>query len=127
VTINWQDITEGYNDKYNTNYTEKQMWQEVYPKNTCFELEKLFMVSPLTIIERLRYCDIKIEPRGRRHPTKLDKFRTIPNHERAKLSLSQLAEITGATTGTVAFYKVRYGGSKKYEKSASKLLDNSTG
>ena len=109
MTIDWKDITKGYNDKYNTAFSEKQMWRELYPKNTCFELEKIFMVCPLTILERMRYCDIKIEPRGRRHPTKLDKFRTIPNHERAKLSLKELAEITGATKETLAVYKVKYG------------------
>ena len=109
MTIDWKDITEGYNDKYDTNYTEKQMWRELYPKNTCLELEKIFMINPMTIIGRMRYYDIKIEPRGRRHPTKLDKFRTIPNHERAKLSLKELAEITGATKGTLAFYKIKHG------------------
>jgi len=109
MTIDWKDITEGYNDKYDTNYTEKQMWRELYPKNTCFELEKIFMISPRTIIGRMRYYDIKIEPRGNRHPTKLDRFRTIPKHERIKLSLKKLAEITGATKGTLAVYKIKHG------------------
>ena len=108
--IDWEMIVEGYNDKYHTHYTEKEMWNDLYPKYTSHEIEKILGVNCMVILARLRHEGFKIQNRGRRRPTKLDKFRLIPRHIRGALSVSELASITGACQGTVMYYRVRYGG-----------------
>ena len=109
MTIEWKSITDGYNDKYGTDYTEKQMWKAEYPKHTGKELDKMFMVNHMTILERIRYHGITIEPKGHRRPTRLEKFQAIPQHHRDRLSVTEIAELIGACVGTVRYYKVRYG------------------
>jgi len=111
VTINWQEMLEVYNERYSTNYQdEKEMWNVLYPRFSCQELGRIFGVCDMTILERLRKKGIKIQPRGHRHPTKLEKFRAIPRHIRAMLSVEELSKIIGADRGTVMYYRVKYGG-----------------
>ena len=108
--INWQDITEGYNDLYNKSYTENQMWRKLYPKYTSHEIEKILGVNCMTILARLRQQKFEIEPRGQRHPTRLEKFKAIPRHIRGMLTAEELVKMTGACKGTIKYYRVMYGG-----------------
>ena len=110
MTIEWKSITDGYNDKYGTDYTEKQMWADLYPKYSSQKIDTILGVSPLTILARIRKMNIKIEPKGQRRPTRLEKFKAIPRHHRDRLSVTEIAELIGACVGTVRYYKVRYGG-----------------
>jgi len=111
MTINWQEMLETYNEKFTTNYTdEKEMWNVLYPRFSCQELARIFGVCDMTILERLRKKGIKIEPRGHRHPTKLERFKAIPRHIRAMLSVEELSRIIGANKGTVMYYRTKYGG-----------------
>jgi len=111
MTINWQEMLESYNEKFTTNYTdEKEMWTVLYPRFSCYELAQIFGVCSMTILERLKRQGVKIEPKGHRHPTKLDKFKAIPRNIRGMLSVEELAKITGASPRTVVYYRLRYGG-----------------
>ena len=109
MTIEWKSLNEEYNDRHGTDYTEKQMWESLYPEHTCFELETMFMVAPNTILERIGHLGIKIEPRGHRHPTRLDKFRAIPNHKLMDMADDEIAAEIGSCVSTVAHYRSRYG------------------
>jgi len=110
MTINWQFITEGYNDKYHTPYTEKQMWKKLYPKYSSQKIEEILGVSAMVVLARLRQQGINIQPKGQRHPTKLDKFKAIPRNVRGMLSVKEIAHNIGTVEGTVMYYRVRYGG-----------------
>jgi len=111
MTINWQEMVESYNEKFTTHYqNEKEMWNVLYPRFSCHELAQIFGVDHMTILERLREKGIKIEPRGHRHPTKLDKFKAVPRNVRGMLSVEELTEITGASPGTIVYYRIKYGG-----------------
>jgi len=111
MTINWQEMLKTYNEKFTTNYRdEKEMWNVLYPRFSCQELARIFGVCDMTVLERLRKKGIKIEPRGHRHPTKLEKFKAIPRNVRGMLSVEELGRIIGADRGTVMYYRTKYGG-----------------
>ena len=81
--IDWNFIVQGYNRKYHTNFTELEMWHELYPKYTCFQLDEILGVCHMSIMRRLHQLpEITVEPPGQRRPCRLDKFKAIPKDER---------------------------------------------
>ena len=120
--IDWQDIVQGYNDKNHTSYTEKEMWEALYPENTVFQLDEILGVNHMTIVERLYFNSIPVLSKGHRHPTYMDKFKAIPERELNALSTIEIAERIQIPISTVRVYQFLR--RKDYQHNYSRRREN---
>lgn len=106
TTIDWDEIIEAYNNKYETCFTtEKEMFQALYPKLTPRKLEKILGVNRMTIYSRLDYYGIKRNHRrggnnAKRKPG-WELFLSIPKSLIEKTPTKELASSLNVDPSTI--------------------------
>lgn len=106
MSIDWTAIRDGYNDRYGTGHTIKSMLESIYGKERSMsKMEGILVIEQSAIRRAMVLCGIVIQPRGHLRPTKLDRFKAIPDKELERLSNKEIAERIGSKPCNVIYYK----------------------
>ena len=105
MTIDWQEITQGYNQQTNQRLTLPGMLAKVYhEKGSLRTASEYFGVSYLALE---RQMDLHRLPRLRRdwkEPFLLDRIKAIPDAKRANMTSKEIAKLCDCKPGTASQY-----------------------
>ena len=96
--IDWEDLLEGYNRIFKTNYrTVKTFLAKVYKANpSIHKVGKILGVSHTTVLDKMQELDIPLLRRGHRGKSKFqERYRAIENVE--TLKPTEIAKIIGCS------------------------------
>ena len=105
--IDWDCIVEGVNDRYHTSWTEKEMWEYLYPKYTSKQLSEMLGIYQEGVLKRLHKMMVCVVPRGHRFPNKWQKFcALIPLNIMDCIPEQEIVDMIGSTVNTIRAYKM---------------------
>ena len=82
MTINWRELTDGYNRIHGTQFrSEAHMLAGLYLKKTLAEMETILGVSTPTISSALKRHGIKVNARGNRTQHARKRLQDVPGWE----------------------------------------------
>ena len=116
MAFDWQSATHAYNRDNKTNHTVKELLMSLYPKHSSQTIGKILFVSPQVVLNQLQSLGIKIEPKGRREPTKWDKFMAIPSGVFSVVPEEEIASMMNTKLSTIRWYKSKRLKRYKYYK-----------
>ncbi len=104
--IDWDMITEGFEEIFNVSMTTKEMLENLYKKyRNLVIVGEILGVDPRKVREKIVMYELPIHPRGHLKPTKLDLFNAIPEEELSRLSNKDIAKKIGSVYGTAVNYQ----------------------
>ena len=105
--IDWEMITDGYNDKFGTEFTVREMLEKVYTKErSILRMEPVIGVEQYTIKREMVRRGITIQPKGHPRPTILDRFKLLTDQEVERHTNQEIADMIGCTASkSVAYYR----------------------
>ena len=115
MTIDWNDLISGYNDRFNCKLTLKEMIQDCYDRSAKCDFKSghraadILGVSSHCFYERLIEFKIKLHnPGGRTGMTAIEKIRAIPDGDIIFMSDTEIAKQIGCVPEHISYIRKHY-------------------